>query len=206
MKKNAKKKEVPSRVSPVTAKDFFSSELRAVMEKRRLGAKKESFNYLVELLIRFIHTNTLFAQSNDGKLAENFLVGLYSEYVNGNAETKRQALQRLGDVCLMVTGFFPDSLNRKLVDVDYYSGMGGAAYGELSRLLTGSAFFLELSVKFRAFSNVLAEISERSGLHSNGDLLRMYERWNLSGSERLKELLAEKGIEVPLRFDIKTRH
>lgn len=200
------KKNEATPFSPVTAKDFFSSELRSVMEKRRLDANKDSFDYVVELLIRFIDSNTFFAQSADGKPVDNFLVGLYAEYMTGSPEVKRTALRRLGDVCLMVTGFFPDSLNRKIVDVDYYSGMGGAAYGELSRWQSANPVFQELSVKFRAFSNVLGEISERTGLHSNSDLLRVYERWMHSGSERLKELLAEQGIESPLRLDIKTRH
>lgn len=197
----------PSLVQPVVAaRDYFASELRAVLSKRNVDAQQESFNYLVELLLRSMESDAFFAKSPDGKPADHFLVGLYGEYIEGTPEIKRAALRRLGDVCLMVTGFFPDSLNRKLVDVDYYTGMGGAAYWQLSQVQLGNSLFKELSVKFRTFSNALAEMSERSGLQKNTDLLRIYERWLYSGSDRLKEVLAEKGIGTPVRLETKTRH
>jgi hypothetical protein len=203
----AKKAPVACVESTVTvARDFFASELRVVLEKRKVDANQDSFEYLVALLTRFMESNTFFARNADGKLEDNFLVGLYAEYLAGSPEVKRSALRRLGDVCLMVTGYFPDSLNRKLVDVDYYSGMGGAAYWQLAQWQAGSNLFKELSVKFRDFSNVLAEMSDRSGLNSNADLLRLYERWIHSGNDRLKEILAEKGIDSPMRLEIKTRH
>lgn len=203
--KASDKKSLP--VAPVVvASDFFASELRSVMAKRHVEAGQDSFDYLVALLTRSIETNVFFASSPEGKCVDHFLVGLYGEFMQGSPEVKRNALRRLGDVCLMVTGFFPDSLNRKIVDIDYYSGMGGAAYGQLSKEENGNATFHELSVKFRTFSNVLGEMSERSGLQSNKDLLRLYEKWTYSKSERLKELLAEKGIEAPVFLDPKTRH
>jgi hypothetical protein len=207
MKTSTKKKKPAPTVAPViAAKDFFASELRTVMQKRHVEAQRDSFDYLVELLTRFIETNVFYSSAPDGKMMDHFLVGLYGEYVQGSPEVKRKALQRLGDVCLMVTGFFPDSLNRKIVDIDYYSGMGGNAYGQLAVWQQSSKVFQELSVKFRTFSNVLGEMSERSGLQSNTDLLRLYERWVHSKSDRLKEILAEKGIETPVLVEVKTRH
>ncbi len=196
-----------STLSAIAApREFFASELTAVMLKRNIDAQPDAFEYLVELLTRFMESDAFFARTAEGKLADNFLVGLYSEYIQGSPEIKRQVLKRLGDVCMMVTGFFPDSLNRKLVDVDYYAGMGGAAYWQLAQEPTSPTVYKELSVKFRTFSGLLGEMSERSGLQSNTDVLRLYERWIQSGSERLKERLAEEGIETPFRIEIKTRH
>jgi hypothetical protein len=193
-------------VSVTIAKDFFAKELRSIMEKRKIQAEKTSFDYLVELLLSSIESDLFFAKNASGKLEDNFLVGLYAEYLQGTPESKKLTLKRLGDVCLMVTGFFPDSLNRKVVDVDYYFGMGGSAYGELAKNHAGGKTFEELSIKFKVFSNVLGEVSERSGLHSNGDLLRLYERWLHTGSDRIKEILSEKGIHAPLLIDVKTRN
>jgi len=42
-------------------------------------------------------------------------------------------MQRLGDTALFIAGVFADSLNRKLVDVDYYVAMGGTAYAQVFR-------------------------------------------------------------------------
>ena len=41
---------------------------------------------------------------------------------------QRASLKQIGDVSLFVSGFFSDSLRRKLVDVDYYVSIGGVAY------------------------------------------------------------------------------
>ena len=38
------------------------------------------------------------------------------------------AVLQIGDVSLFTSGFFADSLRGKLVDVDYYVNIGGAAY------------------------------------------------------------------------------
>ena len=57
--------------------------------------------------------------------------------VSSPDERVRQ-LKDVGDTSLYVSGFFADSLQRKLVDVDYYIQMGGAAYGELARYFRGN--------------------------------------------------------------------
>jgi hypothetical protein len=194
--------------SVAVARDFFSNELRAVLEKRQIKIQGDAFDYLVTLMVRFMETETFFAKTADGKLEDNYLVKLYAEYVSGSPEVRRQALKRLGDVCLMVTGFFADSLNRKMVDVDYYFGMGGAAYWHLAQygLAGPNPMFQELSVKFKTVSNVLSEMSDRSGLQNNSDVLRIYERWLQTKSGHLKEILSEKGIQTPIVLDFKARH
>jgi hypothetical protein len=93
--------------------------------------------------------------------------------------------------------FFSDSLNRSLVDVDYYIQLGGSAYGSLARQAPGDTFgdvFDELSEKFGDFVDVLSEVSERTSMTSNTDLLRLYEKWLRTGSRRSGDLLAARGI------------
>ena len=60
------------------------------------------------------------------------------------------ACRQIGDVSLFISGFFSDSLRRKLVDVDYYVSIGGYAYNALSRVETDtfSPVFAELATKF----------------------------------------------------------
>jgi hypothetical protein len=109
----------------------------------------------------------------------------------------------------MITGVFPDSLNKKIVDVEYYLGMGGTAYHHLSDLQLSApcrSMFRELSEKFKLFSEVLCEMSEKSGLQSNSNLLRVYEKWLQTGSERLKNVLGEHGIAAPIKIDPKVKH
>ncbi len=189
------------------ARQFFEGELRQVLQKHRVDAGEESVDYLVELLLRYMESKNFFVQNEEGKLEDNFLVDLYSEYIVADTQKKRLVLQRLGDVCLLVSGFFAESVTRKLTDLQYYFGMGGSAYQQLSLLQNTSRsrkLYLELSKKFRPFSNALGEMSERTGVQSNKDILRLYERWVVTGSERLREKLSEHGIKTPIAN--KNRH
>ena len=104
--------------------------------------------------------------------------------------------KQIGDLSLFISGFFLDSLNRKLVDVDYYVSIGGCAYNILSRAEsdTFSPVFAELGEKFVGFVDVLTEVSERTSCSSNTDLLRLYEKWLKTGSRRSGQLLVERGV------------
>jgi hypothetical protein len=54
--------------------------------------------------------------------------------------------------------------------------------------------FDELAAKFAAFADVLGEVSERTALTSNTDLLRLYEKWLRTGSRHSGNLLVARGI------------
>ena len=95
-----------------------------------------------------------------------------------------------------MSGFFPDSLERRVIDVDYYVSMGEYAYGSLSRR-DEDAFaevFGELARKFVGYMDVLADISERTAVTSSADVLRLYEKWLRTGSSRDGKKLADSGI------------
>lgn len=179
------------------------------MKDQKLEVRDSSFHYVVELMVRFMQAEKFFVKNAEGKLEDPYLVGFYSDFLNGDAVSKRLALQKLGDICLVVSGFFSDSLNRKLVDVDYYHGMGGTAYWNLSKFNTEDLYkqaFEELAHKFKPFTEVLSAVSEKSGVTNNQDILRLYEKWLLTGSERLESLLKDYGIKVPVKFDPSDRH
>ena len=72
------------------------------------------------------------------------------------------------------------------MDVDYYIQLGECAYGSLARHgdpALGDVFD-ELAGKFGKCVDVLSEVSERSALTSNADLLRLYEKWIRTRSRR----------------------
>ena len=55
--------------------------------------------------------------------------------------------------------------------------------------------FAELAGKFVPFSDVLSDISERTALaSSNNDVLRIYEKWLRTGSQREGQRLVARGI------------
>src|SRR5205085_8361469 len=117
--------------------------------------------YLVNLLCRYIRADVGHAFGPEG---EPLAFRLAKALEAGGVE-QRARLRSLGDFSLFVTGFFPDSVRRKAVDVDYYVSMGEYAYGSLSRDEdTFSAVFAELSRKFGGFPDVLADVGRQTPL------------------------------------------
>jgi hypothetical protein len=168
---------------------YFKEQVEASLARQHLRAGDLTGYYLVNLLCQYVRPDR-----GDAEYGEPLAVRLARALQTGGIE-QRARLRSLGDFSLFTSGFFSDSLSRRTVDVDYYVSMGEYAYGSLSR--AEDAFrevFAELSRKFVGFSDVLADISERTALSSNHDLLRLYEKWLRTGSERDGQKLIARGI------------
>jgi hypothetical protein len=170
--------------------EYFRELVEGALQRQHLAAGELTSFYLVNLLAGFVHLERSPAAAGE-PLGVRLAMALQSA-----GARQRDGLREVGDLSLFISGFFSDSLNRRLVDVDYYIHLGERAYGSLAR--QGDAplgdVFDELAGKFPAFVDVLTEISERTALTSNSDLLRLYEKWMRTGSRRTGDLLASKGI------------
>lgn len=175
-----------------TPAEYFKDLVESAVARQRLEVGSLTSYYLVNLLCGFVRLERNGAATLDD---EPLALRLAQALESGGVE-QRARLRSLGDLSLFVSGFFSDSLNRKPVDVDYYVSMGEYAYGSLSRFEEASlaSIFGELASKFCSMADVLADVSERSALTSNADLLRLYERWLRTGSRRDSQLLVEQGI------------
>jgi hypothetical protein len=172
--------------------EYFREMVEAAIQRQHLDAREGTSFYLVNLLARFIQSDA--AGDESDALGVRFVKAL-----GAAGRWQREELRRVGDQSLFISGFFADSLTRRFVDVDYYIHLGEHAYGSLARQNDPALgeVFDELAEKFTAFVDVLGDVSDRAGMASNADLLRLYERWLRSGSRRSGELLAERGI-VPV--------
>ena len=175
-----------------TPAEYFKELVDAALVRQRLQAGDLTAFYVVNLLTTFIHLDREVRAS----LEDEPLALQLSRALEAGGSGRRHALRVLGDVSLFVAGFFPDSLNRKLVDVDYYATLGGYAYESLSRFEsdTFATVFAELAGSFLSFVDVLSEVSERCAINTNMDLLRLYEKWLRTGSRRNGQILVERGI------------
>lgn len=181
-----------------SATEYFKELVEGTLVRQHVSAGEPTAYYVVCLLAGFLRRS---AENEIEPLALKFVAALES-----TGGEQRATLKQIGDVSLFVSGFFSDSLRRKLVDVDYYVALGGYAYNALSRCETStfSPVFAELSDKFVAFVDVLSEISERTACTTSSDLLRLYEKWLRTGSRHSEQLLVERGIlpSVVTRFDL----
>jgi len=171
-----------------SASEYFKELVEGALAHQRIAAGELTSFYVVNLLTGFLQQP---AEDDQTPLAFRL-----AEALDAAGMRQRTSLKQIGDFSLFVSGFFADSLSRKLVDVDYYVSIGGTAYTALSRYETDafSPVFAELAENFVRFVDVLSEVSERASLGSNADLLRLYERWLKTGSRRSGQLLAERGV------------
>jgi len=172
-----------------SAVEYFKELVDDAIARQGLVAGELTAFYVVHLLAGFVRQPA--ADPAEEPLGVRLLRALET-----GGRARRTSLKQIGDMSLFTSGFFADSLRRRLVDVDYYVHIGGLAYNALSRPANDSfsPVFSELSEKFVEFADVLAEVSERTSSTSNLDLLRLYERWLTTCSSRSGRMLVERGV------------
>lgn len=184
-----------SLVRDETPLEFFREQLGKAMEHQRVSTSAFTEFYLVNLLAACVRGEA--PPLDEPGFDEAPLAFLYVRAVQSSRHERARLLRLMGDTALFVSGFFADSLQDRLVALDYYRQMGGRAYqhlGQQESLPFGPNVFLELAGRFVEFADVLAEVSEQSRLAHPASILRLYERWALTGSRRAARLLAEQGI------------
>jgi hypothetical protein len=175
---------------------FFQQEVETAVGNQRLKVSDHTKSYIVSVLTEYSSAQTLHGSSSPN----DTLAMLYLRSQQVPMEERVRLLRRLGDMALCISGFFADSLNRKVVDIDYYIQMGGGAYGSLAAIFDNkrdaSVFvdlYDEMARKFSALVEVLNEVSEGvSGRDQS--MLRIYDRWLKTGSDRMHRMLVERGV------------
>jgi hypothetical protein len=176
--------------------EFFKAQLDKAMQHQKVSTSAFTEFYLANLLAGSLRGAL---PAPDPGYDETPLALLYVRAMESSRFDRARLLRMLGDGALFMSGFFADSLQRKLVDEGYYRALGGRAYARLSRedgwMEYEPAVFAELAQRFGEFADVLAEVSESSRLaRGNRSILELYERWIRTGSRRAACLLAELGI------------
>ncbi len=174
-----------------SAIEYFKEMVESALEHQRIDTPELTAYYLVNLLASFALRGSPRSDTQEAPLGLQLI-----EALDRAGLARAAGLRRVGDRSLFISGFFSDSLKRSAADLDYYVALGAYAYHSLGAeedAMLGPVFS-ELGRKFVSFVDVLAEVSERSALMSNNDLLRLYEKWLRTNSRRDGELLAERGI------------
>ncbi|PWU17071.1 MAG: hypothetical protein C5B49_09560 [Bdellovibrio sp.] len=186
-------------------RQYFAEMVEAGLSRKQLRPPSMAQDYLVNLLEHYLDARNLFdeevtesGQRKNATLAEMYLRGL-----DPSVPDRLEVLKRLADRTLYISGFFGDSLSRSLVDIDYYAGLGGAAYrnlaGSARQNQVGSVYML-FADRFLDFVDVLTYISHHSCVKSDEGILRLYDRYLKTGSEMVREQLVQAGV-VPLTKD-----
>ena len=172
---------------------FFQEAVSTAMKNQGIPCSPDTEFYLVHLLSGYAHS----VPPDDQPIALALAEARFA-----SPDERAHQLRDVGDRSLYLSGFFAESLSRKLVDVDYYIEVGGGAYRQLAELpaarrepgVTTPTIFSELGTRFDRFVDVLAEVSEWSATHSDAGVLMLYERWLKTGAKWIERRLRARGM------------
>jgi hypothetical protein len=167
---------------------FFHEVLTDALESMKVAATEPAGWYLVSLLGDFTRA----------RLPDEPLSLKLAHSVSADPGERVKTLKEVGDTSLYVAGFFAESLSRKLVDADYYIGLGRGAYAELAgRMGAGSIteVYRELAEGFPGFVEVLAEVRRRVDF-AGADIMKLYEQWLRTRDEWIEKKLRALGVLV----------
>lgn len=175
---------------------FFGEVVQESLQACKVDATVGTTTYLVTLLEDFAHPDEA-----KGATLERPLSLLLDEAMrHPNPAERFGKLRALGDGVLYSAGFFGDQFERRGVDPKFVCTLGARAYGSVSVMLGApqdNDVFGELAKKFEAFVLVLSDVADRTAAKSASrakDVLKLYERWLKTGSERLAEALGQQGL------------
>jgi hypothetical protein len=183
-------------------REYFHDALQKALVHQHVAVEDQTEHYVVNLLTLFARSEQLFEQTAEGVRLRP-LVQMLSDALEAPTLVERERhLQRLGDVSLFISGFLAHGFAAKLIDIDYHIAMGGRAYGVLANGLARgrrqvlSRVFAELAAKFQPIVDALNEISDAARRYTQADILRLYEIWLKTGSNRARGLLRQLGVEA----------
>jgi hypothetical protein len=153
--------------------------------------------YLVDLLAGFV------ADARVPELSTPFVEQL-AKALSTSGPERANRMRGLGDAALFLSGFWADSFNKRGVTQPYVIAIGARAYGEVSRVRAAilpdappsNEVFVELADRFEAFTRVLDEVREQTALCTDGELVRIYERWCTTRSPQLIRRLNRRGVSA----------
>ncbi len=140
-------------------------------------------SYLVFTLMRFCQRPEL----THSIMALEFLDGLQQ-----NGLKQHDALRDIGDKCLLVSGLFPHTARRRLVNISYFIDIGRSAYQHLHE--RAHSIYGQLALEFVPMMDVLHALRSLDANSEQLNLLESYQLWEKNDSQYA---LAQVHKQVP---------
>ena len=178
----------------IAPRQFFQEKIIAAKEKNDIAIDSDVEFYLVALLCDFIQPTQ---RSPHLQQLDKPLALFLKETLEAPVHEQLTRFRILGDLSLYVGGFFQESFNRRVIDVDYYIAIGSTAYHKTAARVGNSSrhVYEKLSHDFAMLVELVAEVAVIPAQSQAVDILATYDRWARSNSQRLLQTLLELGID-----------
>ncbi len=185
-----------SPIFDASLRDFFHGMILDAEENQHARLSTPIIHYVTEVLVAFHETARLFAQQG---VRIPVLADMLSDALEADFYRRVVLLRQMGDTSLMVSGYFPEALSRRAIDLTYYRQMGELAYSQLGSLTQDNSVFEGLSEQFFTLSQLISEVSE-STLKRDQSVLKLLDLYSKTGSDRALDKLKQNGV-IPIRRD-----
>lgn len=174
--------------------EFFEEAVQGSLQACKVEASTPTTGYLVSLLQEFARPDPA-----KGEALDRPVTLLLDEALHNPKPAERfEKLRAIGDGVLYTAGFFGDHFEHRGVDPKFVCMLGARAYGSVSGMLGAPEkldVFGELAHKFDAFVIVLSDVADQATARTTPGLVRLYERWLKTRSDRLAEVLGMNKVK-----------
>lgn len=176
--------------------EYFQKMVADASEKLKIDFNRNTILYVADLMSRYASLSTLCEDTEDGVQIRP-LAFLFEDAVNAEGPRVRlEKYTRLADRALFMSGYLPDSLDRKPVSRSYYIEMGQAGYGQAGAIAADiqieSSTYIELSEGFIYAADILTEVNQANKL-SDKAMDKLYKRF-LTGSKSAEDEMRARGV------------
>jgi hypothetical protein len=144
---------------------YFYTELEEVNNKMAGKLPNETIFYSSLVMDKFGDSEKYY-EIVEGKPKEKTLGVMLLESSQLSGIKKKNKLKDIGDTALLICGFFSESMNRKIINLDYYKDVGQSAYYQLNTIIPSfydvPLFYQSLSTNFLQVTNVMGLVAEKT--------------------------------------------
>lgn len=171
-------------------KSFFFEGLSELNKKSLCPIPEPVIYYSSNVLDKFALADEFF-ETSEGKVREKVLGLKLLEATQLPREEQKKVYREVGEMSLMVCGYFSESTNKKILDTHYYAQLGKIAYSHLNnvapRFLDIPHFYGIVATCFESLTTLMTLLaSKEKGFENNPVYLKLMK----DESPSQKELLA----------------
>lgn len=178
-------------------KSFFFEGLSELNKKSLCPIPESVIFYSSNVLDKFALTEDFF-ETSDGKVREKVLGLKLLEAAQLPRDEQKKVYKEVGEMSLMVCGYFSESTNKKILDTQYYAQLGKMAYSQLNsvapRFLDVPHFYGIVATCFGSLTTLMTLLaSKEKGVEKNPVYLKIMKDESLS-----KQEMFASGVVPPL--------
>lgn len=179
---------------------FFFEGLNSLNKKSLCPVPESVIFYSSDVLDKFALSQDFFEVS-EGKIREKILGMKLLEATQLSREEQKKIYKEVGDMALLICGYFSESTHRKLVDAQYYSQIGKMAYSHLNHVapsfLDIPSFYTMFATCFESITTLMSLMASQNRTGIENSLIFKKVLKDESVSE--KEMLVSGIVPTPTR-------